>query len=79
MRSTLALQTAAAALSALAALLTPVTAHAASPGDAVALPVRDALAALPIQQEDRTGYERTKPSPNSGRCLSRLRSSRSET
>ena len=60
MRSTRAVQTAAAALFALAALLTPTTAHAADPGDTVALPVRDALAALPVQDEDRTGYERTK-------------------
>ncbi|MEU5047866.1 HNH endonuclease family protein [Streptomyces griseorubiginosus] len=60
MRSTTA-RTAAAALSALAVLLTPTTAHAASsPGDTIALPVRDALAALPVQAEDRTGYERTK-------------------
>ena len=60
MRSTRAVQTAAAALFALAALLTPTTAHAADPGDTVALPVRDALAALPVRDEDRTGYERTK-------------------
>ncbi|MFF4259834.1 hypothetical protein ACFY1L_52715 [Streptomyces sp. NPDC001663] len=60
MRSTCALWTAATALSALAALLTPATADAADPGDAVALPVRDALAALPVQGEDHTGYERTK-------------------
>ncbi|MFI5825027.1 hypothetical protein ACIA8I_39075 [Streptomyces rishiriensis] len=60
MRST-AVRTAAAALSAPAALLlTPATAHAADPGDTIALPVRDALAALPVQDEDRTGYERTK-------------------
>ncbi|MFD4559428.1 hypothetical protein ACFWP5_34765 [Streptomyces sp. NPDC058469] len=26
----------------------------------MALPVRDALAALPVQTENRTGYERTK-------------------
>ncbi|WP_328786025.1 HNH endonuclease family protein (plasmid) [Streptomyces canus] len=59
MRST-AVRTA-AALSALAALLLiPGTAHAADPGDTIALPVRDALAALPVQDEDRTGYERTK-------------------
>ncbi len=58
----------AAALSALAALLTPA-AHAVSPapaslrhapGDTITLPVRDALAALTVQDEDRTGYERTK-------------------
>ncbi|MFK4103191.1 HNH endonuclease family protein [Streptomyces sp. NPDC019531] len=60
MRST-AVRTSAAALSALAALLlTPATAHAADPGDTIALPVRDALATLPVQDEDRTGYERTK-------------------
>ncbi|MET7738462.1 hypothetical protein ABZT02_45475 [Streptomyces sp. NPDC005402] len=50
-----------AALSALAALLlSPTTAHAAGPGDTIALPVRDAMAALVVQDEDRTGYERTK-------------------
>nr|WP_107056083.1 HNH endonuclease family protein [Streptomyces griseus] len=40
-------------------MLTPSAAHAA-PGDTIALPVRDALAALAVQDEDRTGYERTK-------------------
>ena len=60
MRST-AVRTAAAALSALAALLlTPATAHAADPGDTIALPVRGALSTLAVQDEDRTGYERTK-------------------
>lgn len=62
MRSTAA-RTAAAALSALAVLLTPTTASAhtaAGPGDTIALPVRDALAALTAQAEDRTGYERTE-------------------
>ncbi|WP_329265063.1 DUF1524 domain-containing protein [Streptomyces sp. NBC_01478] len=50
----------------LAVLLAPTTARAAeaervaAPGDTVALPVRDALAALPVQTENRTGYERTK-------------------
>jgi hypothetical protein len=40
---------------------TTATAHtASSPGDTMALPVRDALAALPVQTESRTGYERTK-------------------
>ena len=56
-------RTAAAALSVLAVLLTPTTATAhtaSSPGDRIALPVRDALAALPVQTESRTGYERTK-------------------
>ncbi|MFM9499868.1 HNH endonuclease family protein [Streptomyces galilaeus] len=52
--------TAAAVFSALAALFTPATAHAAAPGDTVTLPVDDALAALPVGDEDRTGYERTK-------------------
>ncbi|MER6162974.1 HNH endonuclease family protein [Streptomyces sp. NPDC001868] len=52
---------AAAAFSALALLTTPTaTANAAEPGDRVVLPVRDALAALTVQDEDRTGYERTK-------------------
>jgi hypothetical protein len=61
-----AARTAATALSALAVLLAPTTAHAAAatrtaaPGDSVTLPVRDALAALPVQGESRTGYERTK-------------------
>ena len=51
---------AAAAFAALAALLSPAIAHAAAPGDTVALPVRDALHALTVQTEDRTGYERSK-------------------
>ncbi|MFC8520125.1 HNH endonuclease family protein [Streptomyces sp. NPDC057257] len=63
-----AVRTAAAALSALAALLAPTTAHADpaatphrhAPGDALTLPVRDALAALPVQDESRTGYTRDK-------------------
>ncbi|MFF4787900.1 HNH endonuclease family protein [Streptomyces griseorubiginosus] len=56
-----AVHTAGAVLATLAALLTsPATAHAADPGDTVTLPVRDALAALSVQDEDRTGYERTK-------------------
>lgn len=52
------------------ALLAPTTAaHAVSPtqvalrhapGDTITLPVRDALAALTVQGEGRTGYERTK-------------------
>ncbi|QTD95727.1 HNH endonuclease family protein [Streptomyces cyanogenus] len=52
----------AATASALAALLIPATAHAApvaAPGESVTLPVRDALAQLPVSDEDRTGYERT--------------------
>ncbi|MER6567475.1 HNH endonuclease family protein [Streptomyces sp. NPDC001093] len=54
-------RTAAAILSALAVLITPATtAHAADPGERVALPVRDALQALPLRDEDRTGYERAK-------------------
>ncbi|MFI6468578.1 hypothetical protein [Streptomyces sp. NPDC050538] len=50
-------------LSAVTALLSPASAHAAeparaaAPGDTVTLPVRDAL---PVQSESRTGYERTK-------------------
>ncbi|MFD5407197.1 HNH endonuclease family protein [Streptomyces griseorubiginosus] len=60
MRSTTT-RTAAAALSALAVLLTPTTAHAAaSSGGTIALPVRDALAELPVRAEDRNRYERTK-------------------
>ncbi|MET9463081.1 hypothetical protein ABZY05_50420 [Streptomyces canus] len=50
-----AVRTTAAAL-----LLTHATTYAADPGDPIALPVRDALAALPVQDEDRTGYERSK-------------------
>ncbi|MFF7127204.1 DUF1524 domain-containing protein [Streptomyces sp. NPDC008240] len=54
----------AAAAAVFAALLIPTTAHAASsvaaPGDTMTLPVRDALAGLPVRDEDRTGYERTK-------------------
>ncbi|WP_205576198.1 HNH endonuclease family protein [Streptomyces europaeiscabiei] len=51
----------AAAFSALALLITPATAvHAAEPGDRVVLPARDALTALTVQDENRTGYERTK-------------------
>ncbi|MCZ0210677.1 HNH endonuclease family protein [Streptomyces sp. UMAF16] len=58
----------AALAAALAALLAPATAHAAPATDiagrvsdrTVTLPVRDALAALPVRDEDRTGYERTK-------------------
>lgn len=51
---------AAAAFSVLAVLLSPAAAHAAAPGDTVALPVRDALHSLAVQPENRTGYERTK-------------------
>ncbi|MER7350461.1 HNH endonuclease family protein [Streptomyces aurantiacus] len=47
----------AAALAALTALLAPTTAHAA-PGEDIRVPVRDALAALPVADEDRTGYDR---------------------
>ncbi|MFI6623080.1 hypothetical protein [Streptomyces sp. NPDC050528] len=53
-------------LSAVTALLSPASAHvaeparAAAPGDTVTLPVRDALPALPVQSESRTGYEHTK-------------------
>ncbi|WP_406346894.1 HNH endonuclease family protein [Streptomyces sp. NBC_00648] len=52
-------------LTALAALLTPATAtgapaRAAAPGDTVTLAVREALASLPVQDEDRAGYVRTK-------------------
>lgn len=50
-----------AAVSALTVLLTPTAmASAAAPGETVVLPVRDALTALPVRSEDRTGYERTK-------------------
>ncbi|MFC7900240.1 HNH endonuclease family protein [Streptomyces griseoincarnatus] len=50
---------AAVVVSTLTVLLTPGAAHAA-PGETIVLPVRDALAALAVQDEDRTGYERTK-------------------
>ncbi|WP_408990236.1 HNH endonuclease family protein [Streptomyces stelliscabiei] len=51
----------AAAFSTLTLLITPAaTAHAAEPGDRIVLPARDALTALTVQDEDRTGYERTK-------------------
>ncbi|WP_435860482.1 HNH endonuclease family protein [Streptomyces scabiei] len=51
----------AAAFSTLTLLITPATtAHAAEPGDRVVLPARAALSALTVQDEDRTGYERTK-------------------
>jgi hypothetical protein len=46
--------------SVLVVLLSPANAHAAAPGDTVALPVREALHALPVQTENRTGYERSK-------------------
>jgi hypothetical protein len=54
--------TSAIALSALAALLTPApaSAAAAAPGETVALPVREALQALPVKEESRAGYERSK-------------------
>jgi hypothetical protein len=51
------LRSAVTALSALSLALLPGIAHAA-PGDTVVLPVRDALAGLPTQVEDRTGYVR---------------------
>jgi hypothetical protein len=53
------------ALVASAPLLSPATASAAGPGAAraagqtITLPVRDALAHLPVAAEDRTGYKRT--------------------
>ncbi|MFG2785963.1 HNH endonuclease family protein [Streptomyces prunicolor] len=54
-----------AVLSVLTALLSPAVAHAATAEraagpDSVTLPVRDALAALPVQTESRAGYERAK-------------------
>ncbi|MFD8222278.1 hypothetical protein ACFV2U_53815 [Streptomyces sp. NPDC059697] len=68
MHFTPAARTAAAALSALAVLLAPTTAHAApadhlprhAPGDTITLPVRDALQALIVQDESHAGYERSK-------------------
>ncbi len=54
------LRAAAVALSVPAALLAPTTTAHAAPGDTVTLPVQDALHALPIQEESRAGYERSK-------------------
>ncbi|MER8072984.1 HNH endonuclease family protein [Streptomyces sp. NPDC094034] len=51
---------AAVAVAAFGALLIPSQAVAAAPGDVVTMPVRDVLAALPVQEEDRDGYERSK-------------------
>jgi hypothetical protein len=54
------------AAAALAAVLLPATAHAApahaphrDPGQSITLPVREALAQIPVAGEDRTGYERS--------------------
>lgn len=61
-------RTAAAAVAfALAAALSPTTAHAATdfglvglhPGQTVTVPVRNALVQLPVAGEDRAGYQRT--------------------
>ncbi|MEV8547639.1 HNH endonuclease family protein [Streptomyces sp. NPDC051572] len=65
MRPIHAARSAVAVLSVLTALLSPAVAHAATgrhaaPGDSVTLPVRDALAALTVQSENRAGYERSK-------------------
>ncbi|MCX5561104.1 HNH endonuclease family protein [Streptomyces sp. NBC_00038] len=61
MRLTPTALTAAVALAALGSLIAPTAyASAAEPGDTVAMPVRDALKALPIRSEDRTGYQRSK-------------------
>ncbi|GHI91757.1 HNH endonuclease family protein [Streptomyces olivaceus] len=49
----------AVAAAAFAALALPTTAHA-DPGDSITAPVRQALAALPVADEDRTGYDRDK-------------------
>ncbi|GAA2786161.1 hypothetical protein GCM10010521_75210 [Streptomyces rameus] len=49
------------AVAAAVSVLAPASARAVGRGDTVALPVREALAALPLQSEDRTGYERTVP------------------
>ncbi|MEU9372108.1 HNH endonuclease, partial [Streptomyces avermitilis] len=50
------------ASSVLAALITPTPASAApaAPGDTVTVPVRKALQALPVKDESRAGYERSK-------------------
>ncbi|WP_405562971.1 HNH endonuclease family protein [Streptomyces phaeochromogenes] len=62
MRFTRTLRPASVVFSVVAALLAPTTAHAApaAPGDTVTLPVREALPALEIQEESRTGYTRDK-------------------
>ncbi|MFE2971705.1 hypothetical protein ACFXKC_50630 [Streptomyces sp. NPDC059340] len=78
-----AARTAAAALSALAVLLAPTTAHAApadhlprhAPGDTITLPVRDALQALIVQDESRAGYERS-PSDSASTSISAYRTLR---
>ncbi|MEU5200381.1 HNH endonuclease family protein [Streptomyces scabiei] len=59
MRLPRAIGAATTVVSTLAVLLTPGAAHAA-PSDRIALPVRDALTALTVQDEDRADYERTK-------------------
>ncbi|MFD4559431.1 hypothetical protein ACFWP5_34780 [Streptomyces sp. NPDC058469] len=48
-------------------LLTQATTHAVpaprpqvAPGDTISLPIRDALAALTVQDESRAGYKRSK-------------------
>ncbi|EKX65595.1 hypothetical protein [Streptomyces ipomoeae] len=60
MRLARAAGAAAAVVSALTVLLAPTSTAYAAPGDTVVLSARDALQALPVQDEDRTGYERTK-------------------
>ncbi|MGW1807200.1 HNH endonuclease family protein [Streptomyces sp. NPDC002078] len=53
----------AAATAAIAALFFPTTAHAApnaAPGTTITAPVRDVLDHLPVRDEDRAGYERSK-------------------
>ena len=63
MRFTRTLRPATVAFSLVAALLaltTPAHAAPAAPGDTVTLPVRDALQALEVQEESRTGYTRDK-------------------
>ncbi|MEU6417827.1 HNH endonuclease family protein [Streptomyces spiralis] len=58
----------AAAAATVAALLVPAATHAVAavtpqlraPGETLTLPVREALAQLPVRDEDRTGYERSK-------------------
>ncbi|MGW7046386.1 HNH endonuclease family protein [Streptomyces avermitilis] len=62
MRLIRTVRTAVLASSVLAALLTPAPASAApaAPGDTVTVPVREALQALPVKDESRAGYERSK-------------------
>ncbi|MEU1663537.1 hypothetical protein ABZ547_07975 [Streptomyces sparsogenes] len=54
------LRTLAACIAAAAALAGAMPAASADPGDVVHTTLRQAIAGLPVADEDRTGYERTK-------------------